>query len=107
MKQDRLFTRSLMLFIALSLADLLLTVIGLHQRGFNSNLVFKLLAARNLAVVALVWIGVTLLIAANMVIAYTAPSAQKWARREALAFCTIMAVLVASDAWSLLHLHTP
>ena len=44
---------------------------------------------------------------ANMVISYTAPSAQKWARREALVFCTIMAILVASDAWSLLHLHTP
>ncbi len=94
MKQDRLFTRLLMLFIALSLADLLLTVIGLHLTGFNSNLVFKLLAARKLVFVALVWIGVTLLMVANMVISYTAPSAQTWARR------------VASDAWSLLHLHT-
>lgn len=44
---------------------------------------------------------------ANMVISYTAPSAQKWARCEALVFCIIMAILVASDAWSLLHLHTP
>ena len=107
MKQDRLFTRLLLLFIVLSLADLLLTVIGLHLTGFNSNLVFKLLAARNLVVVALVWIGVTLLMVANMVISYTAPSAQKWARCEALVFCIIMAILVASDAWSLLHLHTP
>ena len=43
---------------------------------------------------------------ANMVISYTAPSAQTWARREALAFCTVMAIIVASDAWMVLLLLT-
>ncbi len=76
MKQDRLFTRLLILFIALSLADLLLTVIGLHLRGFKGNLVFDLLAAHNIVIGALLWLGVTLLMVANMVISYTAPSAQ-------------------------------
>ena len=74
MKQDRLFTRLLLLFIALSLADLLLTIIGLHLRGFKGNLVFDLLAAHNIVIGALLWIGLTLLMVANMVIAYTAPS---------------------------------
>jgi hypothetical protein len=42
-----------------------------------------------------------LLAIANLVIAY--PAVPTWARREALLFCIVIAVLLASDLWTVAH----
>lgn len=98
-RRDRVFFWLLILFIILSVVELVLTVIGLRLGGLELNPLAQLVFARNSWLAALLKIGGTLLMAANMAIAF--PVAPKWARWEALLFCVIVGIAVLIDSWSL------
>lgn len=100
--KDRPFAVLVALFILLSLSDLTLSLVGMRVHVFTGSLLFHLLAARGVVVGSLLWLGVTLVVSANMVIAY--PAAPLWARREALIFCIPMALILGLDGWTLVHL---
>jgi hypothetical protein len=100
--KDRPFAVLVALFLLFSLSDLTLSLVGIRVHGFTGNPLFQLLAARSVVVGSLIWLGVTLVVSANMVIAY--PAAPVWARREALLFCLLMALVLGSDGWTLVHL---
>lgn len=101
--KDRPFAVLVALFILLSLSDLTLSLVGMRVHVFTGSLLFHLLAARGVVVGSLLWLGVTLVVSANMVIAY--PAAPLWARREeALLFCILMALVLGLDGWTLVHL---
>jgi hypothetical protein len=73
----------------------------------HANPLFQLLTARSVIVGSLIWVGVTLVVSANMVanmvIAY--PAAPLWARREALLFYIVMALVLDMDGWNVMRLH--
>lgn len=100
--QDRPFTVLVALFILMSVSDLTLSLVGMRLHGFTANPLFQLLVARNVVVGSLIWLGVTLVVSANMVIAY--PAAPVLARREALWFCILVALVLGMDGWTLVHL---
>lgn len=101
--QDRPFTVLVALFILMSVSDLTLSLVGMRLHGFTANPFFQLLVARNVVVGSLIWLGVTLVVSANMVIAY--PAAPLWARRKALWFCIFIALILGSDGWDVMRLH--
>ena len=100
-RRDRVFFWLLMLFITLSVVELVLTAIGLRLGGLELKPLARLVFARSSLLAALLKIGGTLLMAANMAIAF--PVAPKWARREAYLFCVIVGVAVLIDSWSLVQ----
>jgi uncharacterized protein DUF5658 len=102
LRRDQVFFWLLILFITLSVVELALTVIGLRLGGLELNPLARLVFARSPLLAALLKIGGTLLMAANMAIAF--PVAPKWARREAFFFCVIVGIAVLFDSWSLMHI---
>ncbi len=100
-RRDRVFFWLLMLFISLSVVELVLTAIGLRLGGLELNPLARLVFARGTMLAALLKIGGTLLMATNMAIAF--PVAPKWARREAFVFCVVVGIAVLIDSWSLVQ----
>ena len=102
MRNDRAFLWLITLFIALNLADLVVTLVGLSLGGFEANPLFNTLFSRSAVTASLLKLAGTLLLTTILLTTFsTMPRLTRWV---ALVLCLILAIFVANDAWTVVRL---
>jgi CDP-diglyceride synthetase len=102
MRNDRAFLWLLILFIALNLADLVATLVGLRLGGFDANPLFNPIFRRSAVTASLLKIAGTLLLTSILLTTFsTMPRLTRWV---AIALCLILAVFVANNIWTVVRL---
>jgi len=102
MRNDRAFLWLIALFIALNMADLVVTLVGLRLGGYEANPLFNPILSRSAVTASLLKLVGTLLLTAILLTTFsTMPRLTRWV---ALLLCLILAVFVANDIWTVMRL---
>jgi hypothetical protein len=104
MRNERAFLRLIVLFIALNLADLVVTLVGLRLGGFEANPLFNPIFRRSTITASLLKLAGTLLLTTILLTTFsTMPRLTRWV---AAFLCLILGVFVANDVWTVARLLT-
>jgi len=104
MRNERAFLRLIVLFIALNLADLVVTLVGLRLGGFEANPLFNPIFRRSTITASLLKLAGTLLLTTILLTTFsTMPRLTRWV---ATFLCLILGVFVANDVWTVARLLT-
>jgi hypothetical protein len=104
MRNERAFLRLIALFIALNLADLVVTLVGLRLGGFEANPLFNPIFRRSTITASLLKLAGTLLLTTILLTTFsTMPRLTRWV---ATFLCLILGVFVANDVWTVARLLT-
>jgi hypothetical protein len=104
MRNVRAFLRLIALFIALNLADLVVTLVGLRLGGFEANPLFNPIFRRSTITASLLKLAGTLLLTTILLTTFsTMPRLTRWV---ATFLCLILGVFVANDVWTVARLLT-
>jgi hypothetical protein len=102
MRNERAFLRLIAQFIALNLADLVVTLFGLRLGGIEANPLFNPLFGRSAVTASLLKIAGTLLLTSILLTTFsTMPRLTRWV---AIVLCLILAVFVANNIWTVVRL---
>jgi hypothetical protein len=102
MRTDRAFLWLIALFIALNVADLVLTLIGLHLGASEANPLFNPILRQSAVTASLLKFAGTLLLTTILLTTFsTMPRATRWV---AATLNLILIVFVANNAWTVVRL---
>lgn len=102
MRNDRVFLWLIALFIALNVADLVLTLIALHLGASEANPLFNPIFRRSAVTASLLKFAGTLLMTTMLLTTVsTMPRLTRWV---AATLCLILIVFVVNNAWTVVRL---
>lgn len=102
MRNDRVFIWLITLFIALNLADLVVTLIGLRVGASEAIPIFNPVLRQSAITASLLKLAGTLLLTTILLTTFsTMPRLTRWV---AVVLCLILAVFVANDIWTVVRL---
>ncbi len=102
MRADRALSWLIILFIGLNVADLVVTLVGLHLGGFEANPLFNPIFSWSAVTASLLKLVGTLVLTTMLVTAFS--TMPRLTRRVSIAFCIVLAVYVANDVWTVVQL---